>query len=178
MTQFVAFDSNVEVSGAAILSFVAAMGRQILPVLAKHGITDPQPDQWYPQQAWLDSFRELAQGDFSSTLDLVNIGMKIPQSAIWPPEVQTIKDALASIDAAYHMNHRHGEIGCYRATEVGPREMEILCENPYQCDFDYGIIYGTARLYMPVGGGLIVEHDDEAPCRKRGDDSCTYHVKW
>jgi hypothetical protein len=71
-----------------------------------------------------------------------------------------------------------GEIGCYQATEVGQREMLIFCENPYQCDFDYGIIYATARAFLPLGSGLIVEHDDESPCRKKGDDSCTYHVRW
>ncbi len=178
MAQFVAFDPDVEVSGAAILSFVEAMSENILPVLARYGIRNPRPDSWHPQQAWLDAFRDVAEGDFGARLDLVSIGMRIPESAIWPPEVRTIEDALYSIDVAYHMNHRNGEIGCYRATQVGAREIEVFCENPYPCDFDYGIIYGTARLYLPSNNNLVVINRDDLPCRNQGADSCTYSVRW
>ncbi len=177
MVQFVAFDSHVEVSGAAILSYVAALGETILPVLAKYGITHPHANGWYPQQAWLDAFRDIAYGDFNTTLDLVAIGMKIPESAVWPPAVQTLEDALFSIDVAYHINHRHGKIGCYRAMAVDDRHIEMFCENPYPCDFDFGIIYGTAKLYA-ISQGYSVEHDNTAPCRKKGGEYCIYHVQW
>jgi hypothetical protein len=178
MAQFVAFDPNVEVLGAGVLSYVAAMGKEFLPVLAKHGLPDIKPDGWYPQQYFLDAFRDLAEGGFGATLDLVHVGMKAPENAAWPPEITTIEAALASIDVAYHMNHRGGEIGCYQATTVGNRAVRMFCENPYPCDFDYGLLYATARLYLPSDGTLTVVHDDEAPCRKKGHDSCTYHISW
>jgi hypothetical protein len=178
MSQFMAFNPNVEVSGATVRAIVQAMGDRSLKVLAKHGLEDIKPDCWYPQQAWLDAFYELAQGDFRATLDQVSIGMRIPEVATWPTDIKTVEDALFSIDEAYQMAHRNGEIGCYRVRIVGEREAELVCENPYPCNFDYGIIYNTARLFLPPHSGLTVEHDDYAPCRMKGDESCTYHVRW
>jgi hypothetical protein len=178
MVQFRPFDPNVEVSGAVIRAIVKAMGDRALRVLAAHHLDDIDPDGWYPQQAWLDAFRELSQGDFNSTLDLVSIGMRIPEVVAWPSDIKTVEEALRSIDRAYHMTHRKGEIGSYKVEMVGTREAKLVCENPYPCDFDYGLIYSTARLFVPAGNGLTVIHDDHASCRKRGGDSCTYYVHW
>jgi hypothetical protein len=176
--QYIAFDTHVEVSGVTVRAIAQAMGDRSLHVLAKHGLEDVKPDYWYPQQAWLDAFYELAQGDFSATLDLVSIGMRIPEAAIWPSGVKTVEDALFSIDEAYQMAHRNGEIGSYHVRVVGEGEAVLVCENPYPCDFDYGLIYSAARGFLPPRTGLTVVHDDHAPCRKKGDDSCTYHVRW
>ena len=178
MAQFIAFDPKVEVSGAAVQAIVTAMGNRSLSVLAKHGLAELDPDGWYPQQAWLDAFAELAQGDFSTMLDLVSIGMRIPEVARWPTGVETIEDGLFSIDRAYQMAHRNGVIGSYWVRIVSEHEAKLVCENPYPCHFDYGIIYGTARRFLPPGKGLTVIHDDHGRCRRNGDDSCTYYVSW
>ena len=178
MAQFIAFDPYAEVSGASILSVVHTLGEEaILPLLEKHGITDVTPESWHPQQAWLDVLRELATGDFSAVQDLVHIGITTPENAPWPPEIQTVEDALRSINTAYHMNHR-GEVGYYQAETLDDGLIRMICENPYPCDFDYGLIYGVARAYLPPGTHLVVEHDPEGPCRKRGDDACVYYVQW
>ena len=73
-------------------------------------------------------------------LDLVSIGMKIPETAVFPPEIDSIDSGLNSIDVAYHMNHRGGEIGVYQATTVSKQQIDVLCRNPYPDYFDYGII--------------------------------------
>ena len=178
MAQFQSFDPNVEVSGAAISVIVKAMGNRALRVLAAHGLDDINPDGWYPQQAWLDAFQELSQGDFNSTLDLVSIGIRIPETLTWPSDIKTVEEALLSIDKVYQMAHRNGKIGSYQVEMVGTREAKMVCENPYPCDFDYGLIYSTARFFLPAGTGLTVVHDDHTSCRKKGDDSCTYYVHW
>lgn len=177
MAQFVAFSPNVEVSGQSMQITIEAMGNRVFPLLQHHGMTKIEPDKWYPQQPYLDFFREVASGDFSSVLDLVSIGLKVPELAFWPPEIDTIEDALFSIDQAYQLNHRGGEIGSYTATQTGPREIEIYCENPYPCDFDYGTVYGTAKRYLPQDGTLKVRHSDRC-CRKKGDDACLLVVSW
>ncbi len=178
MAQFLPFDPNVEVSGTVIQSIVKAMGDRALLVLAAHGIAGIDPNSWYPQQAWLDSFRDLAQGDFSSTLDLVSIGMRIAEDTVWSPDTKTVEEALFSINDAYQMAHRNGKIGSYDVEMVGENEAKLVCRNPYPCDFDYGLIYSAARLFLPPRSGLSVIHDDHTYCRKRGDDFCTYYVHW
>jgi len=178
MTQFVAFDRNVEVNGTTILSVVAGLGETAIPILAAHGLGNLQPDEWYPQQAWLDAFKKIATGTVNSMFDLVGIGMAIPENAIFPAEIDSIVSALRSIDVAYHMNHRGGEIGHYQSTIVSLNQVDLLCQNPYPCDFDYGIVYSMARRFCPDGMRISVQHDDKTPCRKKGAESCTYHVSW
>lgn len=96
-------------NGAAVLSVVEGMSiykAMALKILRNQGIEDPKKDDWFLQQAWLDSFKEIA--DKVGTMTLKMIGEKIPETAIWPPVVKRIDEALASIDAAHHMNHRNG----------------------------------------------------------------------
>ena len=111
-------------------------------------------------------------------LDLVSIGMKIPHTAVFPPGIDSIESGLNSIDVVHHMNHRGGEIGVYQATTVSEQQIDVLCRKPYPDNFDYRIIYGLARRFCPVGYSAAVYHDDSAPCREHGADSCLYHVKW
>lgn len=180
MAQFRAFAQGVEVNGETVLAIVDGMGyfkKRAYEILATNGIVDPRPGQWYSQQSWLNSFRRISDEIGARTLN--NIGMKIPENANFPPDIQTIEQALESIDVAYHMNHRKGEIGRYGYRKTGPRSATMVCENPYPCDFDRGIIEAMAYRFKPAGSMRVtVEHDDTCPCRKLGADSCTYHVKW
>lgn len=177
MSQFIAFAPNVEVNGTTILSITAGMGAIAHPILVAHGLDNVQRDQWYPQQAWLDAFREIAELPGSMS-DLVSIGMEIPTNAIFPTEINSIEAALRSIDVAYHMNHRGGEIGYYHVEIVGDQQIDMICENPYPCEFDYGIIYSMSRRFCPQGSFARVLHEHHDPCRKRGDNACVYHVSW
>ncbi len=177
MVQFTALDPRAEVSGAAILSTLAGMGSRVDEIMARHGLVGVTADGWYPQQAWLDVLRSIYEGEGPTLFDMVSIGMKIPETALWPPEIDTVEAALASIDMAYHMNHRNGEIGHYRAETVGERHMQIICDNPYPSDFDYGIIYATVRRFMPEGWGFTLVRAD-TPSRLKGDDCCIYEITW
>ena len=179
MAQFYALAPGVEVNGAAVLSVVRGMVAfedMALGILAAHGIVAPKEGEWYPQQAWLDAFREIAERIGGSTLK--TIGRSIPNTALWPPDVDTIEKALASIDVAYHLNHRGGEIGHYVLVETAPRSAKMVCGNPYPCQFDLGIIEATAKKFAPRGVSPLVRHDDTQECRNTGGESCTYNISW
>ncbi|MBI5030397.1 MAG: hypothetical protein HZB51_07710 [Chloroflexi bacterium] len=112
-------------------------------------------------------------------MTLLMIGRQIPQNAKWPPDVDTIEKGLRSIDVAYHMNHRGGEIGSYRFEPTGKNSAKMICQNPYPCDFDLGIIDAVAHKFKPANVPMVtVKHDDSQPCRKKGADSCTYLINW
>ena len=177
MAQFVAFAPGVEVNGTTVMSIIAGMGEVASPILIAHGFDNVQRDAWYSQQAWLDTFREIARMATRSC-DLVSIGMEIPRNANFPPGIDSIESALKSIDVAYHMNHRGGEIGHYAALVISDRQVDLVCQNPYPCEFDYGIIYGMAARFCPKGAHVQIRHDDDALCRQKGAESCTYHVTW
>ena len=109
------------------------------------------------------------------------IGTKIFDNAVWPPDLDNIQKALASIDVAYHMNHRNGRIGNYKLVSFDgeKKTAKLVCDNPYPCDFDKGIITAIARTFKPTTSTIAnVVHDDTEPCRKKGADSCTYSVTW
>lgn len=177
MTQFNAFEPEVEVSGAAILSTIAGLEEDVMPLLKQHGIEKVDADGWYPQQTWLDILKAIGDRRGSSYIDLVSIGMRIPDNAIWPPEVDTIESALKSIDVAYHINHRGGRIGHYKAEIIGESHVRMTCENPYPSDFDYGIIYRTVQKFSTKGTIFTIKRA-ESPSRLQGDDMCIYDVTW
>lgn len=179
MAQFKAFAPGVEVNGQTVSSIIGGMGifeESALKILAENGIPEPQPDQWYSQQAWLDAFKTIAETIGPATLR--QIGIKIPERAKWPSNIDSIEHALASIDVAYHMNHRGGEIGHYDFRPMGPRSAEIVCSNPYPCEFDRGLIQAVARKFAPAGVIVIVDHDNSQSCRNNGAHACTYLISW
>ncbi|HWZ93311.1 MAG TPA: hypothetical protein VNW92_30835, partial [Polyangiaceae bacterium] len=121
---------------------------------------------------------------------LYAIGRGIPENAVFPEQINDIRSGIGSLDVAYHMNHRKGGavmfnpengqmlegIGHY-GFQPSPNENRIVCvcENPYACDFDRGIIAAMANRFEARARTV---HDNEAPCRKKGAESCTYVTVW
>jgi len=181
MAQFKALNPNVEVNGETVYAVVDGMGAfkdAAMQILAQHGIKDIQPGTWHKQQAWLDAFQSIAEKVGTATL--FAIGLKIPENAAFPPQIDSLGKALPAIDMAYHMNHRNGEIGHYHFKRTGDRAVAMICDNPYPCDFDRGIITAFCNRFPPKGSiaKAKVAHDDSQPCRKKGGGSCTYIVTW
>lgn len=97
---------------------------------------------------------------------------------------------MQSNDVAYHMNHRrNGQLMFNPATgvmlegighygykrEPGERKIISVCDNPYPCKLDHGILTTVARRFQLRA---LVTHDDTKPCRAKGGNDCTYVVTW
>ncbi len=179
MKTFQASSPKVEVNGETIYSIVDGMGvfkATALKILNDNGIADLQPGQWYSQQSWLNAFKDISEKVGDSTL--FNIGQKIPENAIFPPEINEIHKALASINVAYHMNHRNGEIGEYKYEKTGDCSAKITCTNPYPDEFDKGIIFQMGKRFAPSGAALSIKYDETKSTRNKGFDSTTYLINW
>jgi len=179
MAQFQSFSPGVMVNGQTVLSVVKGMGafaQTGKEVLARHGIKGPDPAGWYPQQAWLDAFQEIAKSIGQQTLR--QIGQSIPNSAKFPPGIDSVEKALGSLDQAYHLNHRGGEIGHLSFTKTGEKKGVMECRNPYPCAFDVGIVESMLRRFAPAGSSPKVIHDPSKPCRAKQGDSCTLLISW
>ena len=180
MAQFLAFSPDVMVNGETVLAVVNGMGvfKEIsLKILAENGIDNPKPGEWYSQQSWLNTFKTISEQIGQVTLH--NIGKAIPENAEWPPQIDTIEKALESIDITYHNNHKNGEIGNYSYIQIDDRSAKIICNNPYPCMFDKGIIESLVKKFRVPGSRMInVKHDENGSCRTQGGDSCTYIIKW
>lgn len=183
MAQFEAFDPDVEVHGQTILAvvdgalsrFSAQYQERAREALAENGVEDPESDAWYPQQAWLDTFRVIADELEPHLLD--RLGEQIPSIVDWPSGISGVEEGLRAIDDAYQLNHRGGDIGYYRFEPVAEQTGEVICRNPYPCLFDRGLVRAVAQRYAPVESFVYVEEKSEQ-CRREGDNACSYTVYW
>jgi len=192
MAQFEAINPEVEVNGQTVLSIVNGLGEMKsmgFRILKRFNIHDPETDNWYSQQEWLNAFKYFVEKVGPNTLFL--IGNSIPENADFPPDIDSIEKALSSLDIAYHMNHRlngkplfdpaNGQkkegIGNYIFKNIDDNSAEMICNNPYPCDFDMGIIDAVAKKFTHEGSFTKIVHN-EGSCRKHGDDSCGYTVSW
>ncbi|MFO7891992.1 MAG: hypothetical protein R6V04_16820 [bacterium] len=190
--QFKAFEPDIEVNGNTVYAIVDGFG--IVKSLAKSHLRkaglpeEIDPGEWYSQEKWLQAFKSISEIYGDDTL--FRIGMSIPQNASFPSNIETIENAIRAIDIAYHMNHRKNGavmyddktdktiegIGNYGFQKVKDRNKIISeCKNPYPCSFDQGIIAAMVNMINP---DAKVIHDNYSPCRKNGEDSCTYIVTW
>jgi hypothetical protein len=173
---FEPIEDDVEVRGAAVQSIVEgvpdAFTANASQYLAEQGIEDIDPDEWYTQQAYLDAYQRIVEDIGESTLR--RIGKSTPENAEWPPGIDTPLDALRSIDDAYHMNHRGGEIGYYDAEADGDGAI-VYCKTPYPCAYDEALVKGTAEQFTDAYV-TVTEVGDE--CRAEGGDECAYRVEW
>lgn len=197
--QFRPFEDGIEVSGDSLGAIVDGFKNYpsvAMKCLSKFGLVKSEPGKppvvdrsgWYPLKDWLLAYEGIANEIGYNSL--YGIGRSIPENAVFPPHINDVFSAVSSIDVAYHLNHRKDGavmfdmqtgmmlegIGHYKA-EGFPDENRIVCvcENPYPCDFDRGIISAMASRFEP---GSKTVHDNDAPCRKKGADSCTYIVWW
>jgi hypothetical protein len=194
--QYRAFEPDIEILGAAMMATIGGFGplRTIVErVLCRDGLVDCgvpgagiDVDAWYVQQAWLDALREIDER--FGTEVLFNIGAEIPNNAVFPALAVDVHSAVASIDVAYHLNHRRagrvmydsttGEmlegIGHYGYERLGDTQILSTCITPYPCEFDFGIVATMARRFEPR---TIVEHVG-SHCRRHGAQACTYSLRW
>jgi hypothetical protein len=172
--------ANSEVAGQTILALVGGMEvvqARALRILAEFGIAPLKPDVWYPMSALLNSLRLIFEKIGPSTVRA--IGRKIPDKAFFPSDMDSLEKGLRSIDVAYHMNHRGTDpIGGYYYEQTDRRSARMLCDNPYPCDLDLGLIESICDRFRPKDALWVrIEHDPKA-CRRRGDASCTYNIAW
>ena len=197
--QFNQLEAGVEVSGESLGAIVDGFKKYpsiASKYLAKFGLSKSESAQplvvdrsrWYPLKDWLSAYEGIAQEVGYNSL--YSIGKSIPENANFPPHINDIYSAIASIDVAFHLNHRKDGVVMFDATDgkmlegighyssqpvANENKIVCVCDNPYPCDFDRGII---AAMATRMERQARTVHDADAPCRKKGGPSCTYVVWW
>jgi hypothetical protein len=182
MAEYTPFSPNVEVNGETVLSVVNALPsyKNVMEgVLSRHKLKDITAGKWYRQESWLNAFKEIGVKYGPHTLFL--IGKAIPQNANFPANINSLESALQSIDVAYHMNHRNGDIGYYRLLNIDMKAKKAYmeCKNPYPSYFDMGIILSMARRFKPNPTDIVeIIRDETKPTRTQGALSCQFILSW
>jgi hypothetical protein len=192
-------EPGIEVSGSFVDSVVEAF--KLFPSVALKRLTNNgigtinargeisiDRQGWYPLDKWLAAYEDIANS--VGPRAMYQIGQQIPKNAALPPTVADIHSSIAAVDIGYHMNHRKNGrlmfdpatgqttkgLGSYGYRPIqGERRIVSVCENPYPCDFDRGVLSAFASRFERL---VRVQHDDRAPCRKTGGASCTYTIAW
>ena len=60
----------------------------------------------------------------------------------------------------------------------GSSSGRMLCDNPYPCEFDEGLVDALTERHRPPDAFFIRVTHAPGDCRQRGGTSCTYNVAW
>ena len=173
------FAPDAEVLGQTLLSSILGLPsfaqKNMLSILEEQGITNLDATKWYSIRTILAVYERVTI-DFGPHT-MFDLGKAVPANAQFPPGVNDIDSALASMDIGYQMNHKNGYVGFYKVIRHDKVEKEIIiqCYNPYPCDFDRGIITAMARKFQ---SGIRVVVDETKPTKKKGGNESWYIVSY
>jgi len=169
---------TAQVHGQSVFVIVGGMEvvqARALRILAENGIAPLRPDQWYPLANVLNAFKLIFEKIGPSTVRA--IGRKVPETARFPPDIDSLEKGLRSVQVAYQMEHKP-PVGGYHYVAVDRRSAKMVCDNPYPCDLDLGLVEAICDRFRPKDALWVrIEHDPKT-CRRRGDTSCTYLITW
>jgi hypothetical protein len=181
--KYQAFDPNSEAIGSSLLGFIQCIrSKDIGPYLEKHGLTNIDPNGWYPVQTWLDVLSDLAEERPGQVMfDFVSVGMAVAAVIPLPEEYYAslpFEEALlASGGSGYKRNHR-GDAGEHSVEKVGEHHIKITIRTPYPDDLLYGVYYGLSRRFLPPGHHFTLQYDEETPRRDKGGEVTIMHLTW
>jgi hypothetical protein len=159
--------ANVRATLDAFL-LVPTMGEKLI---ARHrlDVRDLTADKWVSVQRWLDALKEIQSKVGEEVVR--HVGMRIIETANFPPNYRTVESILMGLDAIYHVNHR-GAVGHYRSERQG-NAIVVRCETPYPRQFERGLVEGICRNKNVSADRYSIAY---VPGPVDGDLTCTIRV--
>jgi len=178
MAVFQAFHPNNETLGAAIMAMIEALDYHgIDTLLTERGIDKIEFETWYPQQIELDIMKHTAEK--GGMMDMIAVGMKIPDIVEYPMEIKTVIDALTMLDAGYQHNHRGEITGSFSYELIDTNHVQMTTHLPYPPELVYGILYRLVQKYRPnMNAPFSVQYVDHDHDIRFGGEYGLYDVKW
>lgn len=173
MKKYQASTPNAEIIGAALKPYYSAITHNDFKhILEQYDLNEIDPEQWYPQQLTLDVQKRIFQGEGGSQ-NLVAIGMKIIDDAIFPP-MNSLEEAVNAFASSYPMNFRNQSADdLIHAEFVDDQTIRVVNGSPHSDDMIYGYIYGLVRRFREENKSFSVEYEDIS---KRDSDEDTVFI--
>ena len=183
MAEYKVSSPDAELLGGMLYSLWTAFPERfqemIKKVLAKHGVVDVVPENWYRLQPVLDALKEIE--DSYGHFLLREVGEQAAERAPIPPEINSLQAVLFSLNPTLHKFHRGGNIGGYEVkeekTSQGLTRYRVVASTPYPCSLTSGYLEGFSKRFGAAEWKeVLVRHDEEGPCRRKGSETCIYFV--
>jgi len=182
MARYHVFSTDHEIPGKILIDLENAVeSEDIIPFFTKHGMTNIDPQAWYPMQKLLDIYNDMVDSRNASTMfDFVSIGMKEAEQAIVPSQFQTMPllEILKSVTSVFDLNNRGTDYGSCVAEAVTDKHMKITLRAATPDDIWYGVFYGFVRRFAPKGTQFSLRYDPDIPRRENGGEVTIIHITW
>ncbi len=174
---YVAGSPEALVIGQVVQAFSQNIEADVIePLLPKYGLNDIEPDEWYPHQSWMNVLHDIGQLPGAQST-FVAFGRQVVQSAVMPPEIDSIPKVLELLHTIHHLNLRNipDEEG-YAVRQIGERHYWVYHNTPNPNDAIYGFIWGLVARYKAPNEQFIVRqvdnpHPEEIP-------GSVFEIKW
>jgi hypothetical protein len=158
--------SGVMVLGVAIQAFKAGIsGDNLIPLLKKYGF-DGEIDEtaWYERRDLLAMLEEATQTNPS--IDLISVGLQAVQLVPFPPDIQSVEEALQNYDPAYRATHKNLPDGDGLEVErLNENTYLVTDRTPYPTNCSYGVVFGLVERYAPAGAHVSVHTEERGDYR-------------
>jgi len=162
---------RMQVNGAYMMGVIDSLEEvHVRPFREKHGLTEIDPQQWYPAQQIVDFYADIEKN--GNMFDLIAIGMKAVEHVEYPPQVDTLEKALGMATEMHKGGWRDGNPGELLVEFIGDRHVRLTFEDlPLPIDLVYGLCYGTIKRFAPSGSIITVR-------REKIDDAYLFDLQW
>ncbi|HRQ40289.1 MAG TPA: hypothetical protein PLD25_20450 [Chloroflexota bacterium] len=153
---------EMEILGQTLYAYLDNVQIEIIePIFRKHGMTDPDPEKWYPLQPVLDLLKELQEGP-GATANLVAVGVKIAEYGLEPEDIiaAPLPVVLEHWNDHMHLSFRNGDPGEIITEKVHDKFYKVTQKNIFPDSLCYGLAYGFARSRLPLGTNFKVWYED------------------
>lgn len=164
--RFADFDGNTKMSGALLVGWRGTVyDAEINQLLAKYGLKDVKPEEWYPIRWVLEFLTEVEQ--HYSIYDLIGIGKQIGSNFDIPKPYRDMETYLMATDMFYEMPYQGQVPGSITPEKLGERHIRLRLYTPWPANYWYGTFYGlTSQLAGPDDKlALYLTIIDEVTCK-------------
>ena len=138
---------NAEIRGGQLLAIQQALGDVVLPYFNSAGLSDVQPDGWYSMAAYLKVIYDISSNEHETMFNLVAMGIKTVETAMLPPQIDTLEKGLMAMQQGWQMNSRNARPVIWAHQKLDDRH--FVCSNfsPFPKDQEYGVLSGFVRRF-------------------------------
>lgn len=181
MARYTSLSPDNELLGHVILRFLDCTDMAgMKPYLEAHGLSDVQPDHWYPEQSWLDVLNDVSQLKGRAPLDFRCIGAELVHLVPEASQSKSFVDIMRwwGNDDSIYRAYRGSDIGDRKVEIVDDHHIKIIMRSASPDDVNYGFVYGVCQRFLPPGTPFMVTYDEDVARRDQGGDHTVIHVVW